>query len=358
MNKFKSRPVFALVFAFAFFCLALPAWAAKAKEEQVIVYNWSEYIPQSVLDDFTKETGIKVIYSTFESNEAMYAKVKLLRGKSYDVIVPSTYYVDIMSKEGLLAKLDHSKLTNLPNLDPSLMHQSYDPKNEYSVPYMWGMVGLMANRKHVAPDALLSWKDLLKPEFKGKIILSDDVRDAFGMALKATGHSVNSTDEASIKEAYEFLLALRPSIKVFDVTAIKQALINEEVTVGMVWNGDAIVAKEENPDLEFIFPKEGVMIWMDSLTIAAKSENKDNAHKFINYLLRPDVAKRCVEEYHYSTPNLKTLELLSPEDRTNPVLVPPADKVAAGEIQTSIGRTMEVYERYWEQLKTAKIPGE
>ena len=333
------------------------AWAAEKKngkapaKGQVVVYNWSEYIPQSVLDDFTRETGIKVIYSTFESNEAMYAKVKLLRGRSYDVVVPSSYFVDLLRRDKLLRELDHSKLPNLSYLDPKLMNQEYDPGNKYSIPYMWGAVGLAYNTKYISDGSITKWADLLKPELKGKIILTDDLRDAMGLGLRASGHSINTTDPKDLKDAFDFLAKLKPSVRIFDVTAIKQALISEEVWIGPIWNGDYLVAKEENPALTYVFPQEGAMLWVDGFVIPVGAANVDNAYEFINYMLRPEVAVRCIEEYKYSSPNLDAIKLLPEELRNNPILVPGPAELKNSEFTNVIGDALSEYEKYWEQVK-------
>lgn len=330
------------------------AMAAAADKGEVIVYNWSEYIPQDVLDDFTSETGIRVIYSTYETNDAMYAKVKLMQGKGYDLVVPSTYYLHLMIEDGLLAKFDHSKLTNLGNLDPKLLKPAFDPNNDYGIPYMWGLFGMMINTKQVDKEKAKSWKDLLRPEYKGKVILSDDMRDTFGMAMHAAGKSANSTNPDDIKAGYEFLKALHPSVRIFDVTAVKQAFISGEVIIGTTFNGDALVARQENPDLEFVYPEEGVLIWVDSFAIPKGTKNVENAHTFVNYLLRPDIAKRCQEVYMYSTPNLKTIEeYMSDEERNNTTMVPPAEKLEKAECLINVGaKTLMLYKDYWERLKS------
>ncbi|MDR2076594.1 MAG: spermidine/putrescine ABC transporter substrate-binding protein [Desulfovibrio sp.] len=348
------RPVlFAL--ALLLFCGSpLPVLAASPETKEVVVYNWSEYIPQDVLDDFTKETGIKVVYSTFESNEAMYAKVKLLRGRDYDVVVPSTYFVELLREEKLIQPLDLSRISNFSNLDPSLLNQDYDPGNAYSIPYMCGIMGLAYNTKYIKPGTLTSWKDLLNPELKGKIILTDDLRDAFGLALLAQGHSVNSVDPAEIRQASEFLTRLKASVRVFDVTAIKQALISEEVWTGPIWNGDYLVAREENPDLAFLFPKEGGIPWVDSFVLTSGAANVENAYAFINYMLRPEVALRCMEEFKYTSPNLAAVNLLPPDLRQNPILLPGPEERTQAEYIGSIGKALDVYEKYWEQIKTLR----
>ena len=348
---------FALALFFALAGNAPKTWAADGKaakgsgKGQVVVYNWSEYIPQSVLDDFTKETGIKVVYSTFESNEAMYAKVKLLRGRSYDVVVPSSYFVDLLRRDKLLRELDHSKIPNLSHLDPKLLNQEYDPGNKYSIPYMWGAAGLAYNSKYIPEGSITRWADLLKPELKGKIILTDDLRDAMGLALRASGHSINTKDSKALKDAFDFLAKLKPSVRIFDVTAIKQALISEEVWIGPIWNGDYLVAKEENPALSYVFPREGAMLWVDGFVVPVGAANVDNAYTFINYMLRPDVAVRCVEEYKYSSPNLDAVKLLPEEMRANPILVPGENELKNAEFTNVVGDALSEYEKHWEQVK-------
>ena len=210
--------------------LALVLFAAgtvRAEEEKVLnIYNWSEYIPQDVLDQFTEETGIKIVYSTYESNEAMYAKLKLLKGEGYDLVVPSTYFITQLKNDGLLQPIDKDKISNFCLLMPRLVNQPFDPKNEYTVPYMWGSTGIIYNSKYVDPLLIKSWKDLLRPEFKGRVLISDDLRDGLGIGLKACGYSINTKNEAELKEAYEFLRKLKASVRVFDITSTKQNFVN------------------------------------------------------------------------------------------------------------------------------------
>lgn len=348
----RKALLFLVAGVFSLCLFTAPALAAKADAGEVIVYNWSEYIPQDVLNDFTKETGIKVVYSTFETNEAMFAKVKLMQGKGYDIVVPSSYFVGMMRKDGLLEELDLSKIPNLSNIDPRNLNQAYDPGNKHTIPYMWGAVGLAYNSKRIPKGSITKWNDLLKPEFKGRVIMSDDLGDAFGLALKARGLSTETTSEDDIKSAYEFLKELKKSVRVFDVTAIKQSLISEEVWIGPIWNGDFLVAKEEKDDLEFVYPEEGAVLWVDSFVMLKNAPNKENAYTFINYMLRPEVAARCVEEYMYSTPNAKALDLLPEELRDNIVLNPGDEQLKNSEYSTGVGEALQTYEKYWEMLKT------
>jgi len=347
-----KRLLVALALLLSVFATTAEAAQEPQEDKVLYVYNWSEYMPQEVLDRFTTETGIKVVYTTYESNEAMFAKLKLLQGKGYDIVVPSTYFVSLMREQGLLSKIDKTKLTNFRNLDPTVLGGPFDPENDYSVPYMWGSTGMMVNTKHVDPATVKSWKDLTRPEFKGKVLLSSDMRDTMGIALKALGYSVNTTNEEEIKAAYEFLVALKPSVLVFNVESTKQAFIGEEVSIGMSWNGDAVIAMEENPNLAFIYPQEGLPLWLDSLCIPSGAKHKNNAHTFIDFTLRPEIAKLIVEEYLYSTPNTAGWELLSEDLKENAAVSPTKEDLGASEFTSSVGEAKAVYERYWELLKT------
>ncbi len=327
------------------------ASTASAEEKIVNVYNWSEYIPQSVLDQFTKETGIKVVYTTYESNEAMFAKLKLLGGKGYDIVVPSTYFVDLMRENGLLSAIDKSKIPNLKYLDNKVISKAFSSDDVYSIPYMWGVQGFMVNKNVVDPATITSWNDLFRPEFKGKLLLSDDLRDTFGAALLATGSSINTTNPDEIKKGFEWLQKLKSSVRIFDVTAAKQALISQEVNAGFIWNGDAFIAKQENPDLVFVYPKEGSPLWLDSFAIPAHAENKDAAYAFINFILRPDIAAKCVEEYNYTTPNTGVKEHLPKAMAESNLIFPTEADIKNSEFTKGLGATQKVYEQYWEDLK-------
>ncbi|MDD5393707.1 MAG: extracellular solute-binding protein [Thiothrix sp.] len=334
--------------------LLMSAACALHAEEKVVVYNWAEYIPESTLQDFEKETGIKVEYSTYENNEVMYSKLKLQQGKGYDIVVPSSYLVSKMRNEGLLQKIDHKKLTNLRNLSISLMNKPYDPGNEYSIPYLWGSTGIALNSKEIDPASITSWADLWDAKWQGKLLLVDDVREVFNMALKKHGFSTNSTNPDEIKTAYEDLQKLMPNVRVFNADAPREPFLAGDVNLGMIWSGEAIMAQKENPDIKYIYPKEGAGFWVDSFTIPVGAEHADNAHKFIDYMLKADVGKKVVEELGYSTPNGASRDLLDEATRNNPTIFPPAEAIDKGEFQNDIGDAMKLYDGYWEKLKTGK----
>ncbi|WML85060.1 extracellular solute-binding protein [Thiothrix subterranea] len=342
----KSTSLFATL-------LLLTATALHA-EEKLVVYNWAEYIPEAALEEFEKETGIKVEYSTYENNEVMYSKLKLQKGVGYDIVVPSSYLVAKMSREGLLQELDKTKLTNLKNLSADLLDKPYDPGNLYSIPYLWGSTGIGVNGKEIDSSTITSWADLWDEKWKGKLLLTDDVREVFHMALKKNGFSTNSTNPDEIKIAYEDLQKLMPNVLVFNADAPREPFLAGDVNLGMIWSGEVKMAQQENPDIEYIFPKEGAGFWVDSFVIPAGASNADNAHKFIDYMLRPEVGQQVVEELGYSTPNIAVKELLDEDTSSNPVIFPSAADVAKGEFQNDIGDAMKLYDGYWEKLKTGK----
>ncbi|QKF81303.1 ABC transporter substrate-binding protein [Halarcobacter ebronensis] len=333
-----------------FICAAL-VLSLFAKEKVLYVYNWSEYMPDSVLQDFTKETGIEVKYSTYDSNEAMYAKVKTTGTSSYDILVPSTYFVNKMSREGLLAKIDKTKIPNYKNLDSKLLSKPFDPNNEYSIPYLWGSTGISYNASLVK-GKVDSWADLWNPTYKNSVLLNDDMREVFGMALKILGYSANSTNPKEIEKAYVKLKELLPNVKMFYSESQKQVYLNEEVKLGMNFNGEGFMANEENPEIKYIYPKEGALVWIDSLVIPKGAKNIDNAHIFINYLLKPEVSKVISEEIGYASPNAKTVELLEDTVRNNRMIYPIDEDLKNSEFQTDVGKALPVYEKYWEMLKT------
>lgn len=322
-----------------------------AADKVVYVYNWSEYMPDAVIKQFTKETGIKVKYSTYDSNEAMYAKIKTTGGSSYDIIVPSTYFVNKMGREGMLAKLDKTKLSNYKNLDSKLLNKSFDAKNDYSIPYLWGSTGISYNAKMLGENAVKSWSDLWNPKYKNSELLNDDMREVFGMALKVLGYSANSTDAKEIEAAYHKLKELMPNVKMFYSESQKQVYLNEEVSLGMNFNGEGFMANEENPNIKYIYPTEGALVWIDSLVIPKGAKNIDNAHKFINFLLRPEISKAISEEIGYASPNKETLKLLEQSARENRMIYPTDEDLKNSELQIDVGKSLEVYEKYWEMLK-------
>jgi spermidine/putrescine transport system substrate-binding protein len=339
--------------AFVVLLLAGLGTIAGAAEKVLYVYNWSEYLPEAVLEQFQEETGIKVVYSTFDSNEAMYAKLRLVDEKnSYDIVVPSTYFVSKMRREGLLAKVDKSKLKHFAHLDPKLTNQAFDPDNRFSVPYLWGSTGIAVNTDKVKPGTVTKWSDLWKPEFKDRLMMTNDMREVFHVGLRVLGYSGNDTDPAHIEAAYKKLKELMPNVRVFNSEAPRMPYLEGETDAGMIWNGEAYVAKEDNAAIAYIYPEEGAALWMDNLVIPKTARNVENAHLFIDFLLRPEIAKLISEEIGYASPNIKAVAMLDEETRSDRTVYPIEADLKNAEFQTDIGDAITVYEKYWELLKT------
>ncbi len=321
------------------------------------LYNWSEYMPQEILDGFEDETGISVNYTTFDSNEAMYAKLKLLDDSSqYDLAIPSTYYVEKMAKEDLLQELDKSKLSNFKNLDTSFTNTKVDPDNKYSIPYMWGSTGLAINGDEIDPATVNSWNDLWRPEYKNQVMLMNDMREVFGMALLTLGYSGNSTNPNEIKAAYDKLTTLMPNVKTFNSDATRIPYIEGETNIGMTWNGEAVMANDEGlTSLVYKYPSEGAILWMDNFVIPKNAKNVDAAHQFIDYLLQPENAKIVSEEIGYASPNISARELMEDSVRNNKTIYPSKETLAKAEFQEDVGdAALQVYQQYWDMLKTGR----
>lgn len=325
-----------------------------AGPQKVVIYNWTEYIPAAVLEQFTKETGIEVEYATYESNEAMYAKIKLMDGKGYDIAVPSTFYVEKMRKEGLIQPIKKDQLANYGNLDANMMNKPYDPNNDFSVPYLWGATSIAINGNDVDATQITKWADLWKPEYAGKLMIMDDVRDNFYVGLRVAGFQNNSTNEEEIKAAYEQLKTLWPSIKVINSDSPKTPLIQGNVSIGAIWNGEAYMAQQEMENLQYIYPEEGAVLWVDSFVIPKGAANVENAHKFIDFMLRAESAKAAIEELGYAAPNTAGIALLDEALRTNKTVFPAAEDIAKGSFHQDLGDTVLIYEKYWELLKAGQ----
>lgn len=342
----------------AFLCAAIGLVLASCSNntdsnKTLNLYNWDEYMPQEVLDDFERETGITVNYLTFDSNEEMYSSLKASDDTNqYDLAIPSSYYVDRMSKEGLLQELDKSKLSNFKNLDISFTNTTVDPGNKYSIPYVWGSTGLVIDGDFIDYSAANSWNDLWNPEYEGQVMLMDDMRDVFGMTLLSLGYSVNSRNPDEITAAYDKLTTLIPSVKGFNSDEELVSYFEGDVNIGMAWNGEAVMANDEGMStLIYKYPTEGAVLWMDNLVIPKNAKNVDAAHQFIDYLLLPENAKIISEEVGYAAPNTGARALMSNEVKNHPTIYPSKEVIAQGEFLADVGdEALKLYEQYWEKL--------
>lgn len=334
------------------FALLAVNLAFAASSNVVNVYTWSQEIPYTVIAQFEKETGITVNYTSFDSNEVMFAKLRAAKNSGYDLIEPSSYYIDRMRRQNMLEKLDKSKLSEFKNLDPQFLNLAFDPHSDYSVPFIWGITGVFMNKNYFRQEKVNSWSDLLKKDFTNQLMILDDPREAFSMALLMLGYSINDTDPLHINQAYLKLRQLMPNIRLFNTDAVTSILIDEDATIGIAWNGDLFKAKMENSKLAFVYPTDGFEIWIDNFAILKDSPHKENAYRFLNFVMRPEIAKQISMNINYATANLAAKKLLPAEIQNNPTLYPSNDVLRHGQFETDIGdKTFALYEKYWEQLK-------
>lgn len=303
---------------------AAPAAAPEKIGGELNLFAWSEYIPQSVLDGFSKETGVQVNYETYGSNEEMLAKL-MSGASSYDLIQPSEYVVEALVKENMLVPLDKSKLPNLKNIGPEYFKQPHDPDLVYSVPYMQGTVGIVLNTEKVK-DPVAGYADVFQPKYKGRIVILDDALEIVTWGLATFGIGPDGVTTENLAKVRPVLAAWLPLVKVYDSDSPKTALLNGDVDLGIVWSGEAaILIKEQPGKFAYVLPQEGAHMFIDNIVIPKGAQNVAAAHAFIDYILRPDVSKLISEEFPYTNPNVEARKLLSPEDQQNPASYPPGN---------------------------------
>ncbi|URZ00264.1 ABC transporter substrate-binding protein [Clostridium felsineum] len=313
------------------------------------VFNWTEYLPKSVIKEFENKYHIKVNYTTYSSNEEMLAKVQASSGQ-YDVAVASDYMVDIMKKQKLLEEVDKSNISNLKNIGADYKNQFFDPGNKYSIPYLCGNVVVVVNTKKF-PEGITSYGDLWDSKFKGSMVVLDDERAIIGMALKKLGYSLNETDTNKLNQAKEELKKLKPNIKLFDSDSPKTSLINGEASVGFCWTAEAYLAEKDNKDLKTFFPKEGLYANEDNLVIPKDAKNKKNAELFMNFILDPKVSVEISKAYPYANPNDAARKMLGSEYTDNKTIYPDKDVVDKSEHVKDLGDTTKLYDSIWTEFK-------
>ncbi|MGL4875625.1 MAG: ABC transporter substrate-binding protein [Clostridium sp.] len=354
MRKLKNIKIIIFITLAILICVGLlfgyfkTEKGTNSKGKVLNVYNWGDYIDPTLITQFEQETGIKVNYNTYDTNETMYAKIK--GGSSdYDIVVPSDYMIEKMIKENLLEKIDFNKIPNYKYIGSQFKHLSYDPKDEYSVPYMWGTIGIAYNSKYIK-GPITSWKDLWNPKYKNEIVMFDSVRDSMAIALKSLGYSMNSTNPEQIKEAGALLREQKPLVLAYFVDEVKDALLSGEATIAPVWSGDAAYLMSEDPDIKYVIPKEGSNEWFDALAIPKNAPHKEAAEEFINFLCNPENALKNVEYIGYQTPIPKTFDML-PEDIKKEY--PTKAELKNCEIYTDLNqKTLDLYDEEWIKLKS------
>lgn len=322
-------------------------------EKVVNVYTWGGFIPKEVIHSFEKTYHIKVNFSTYDNNETMYAKLKATRRGIYDVIMPSSYYVERMRHQDMLLALDAAKLPNLKNLSPLFVQTEFDPGNHFSVPLTWGITGIFYNSQYIQ-NPPKTWQDLWDPRWRHQLLMLDDAREIFSIALLSLGYNPNDTDPKHLKEAYEKLLAWVPNIKLFASESLIAIMIDEDALIGSAWNGDTNKAHEENSVLRFVYPQEGFVLWTDCLAIAKNAPHPNEAYLFINYLLSIDSGKRIAETTGYAITNAAAQASLPFAISHNPMIYPDEDILKKAYFQRDVGeKTLAIYNDYWEKLKLA-----
>ncbi len=327
-------------------CSSKTSNSADKNGGEIIVYNWGEYIDEDVLTMFEEETGTKVTYKTFATNEELYALLKG-GGASCDVIIPSDYMVSRMAEENLIQKLDFEKIPNYALVRDDLKKLDYDPSGEYSVPYMWGIVGIIYN-KTMVDDVVDSWDILWNEKYAKQILMFDNSRDAIGISLKRLGYSYNTTNPEEISAAVEELKKQKPLVSAYVMDQIFNKMEGNEAALAPYYAGDAVTMIEENPDLAFAVPKEGTNYFVDAMCIPASAKNTDGAMKFIDFMTRPDVSAKNAEYIYYSTPVTKAWEMLPDELKNNPIAYPSTENT---EVFKNLPReTLELYDSEWVKL--------
>ena len=323
--------------------------------EKLVVYNWGEYIDPEVLTMFEEETGIDIVYEEFETNEILYPKISS-GAIAYDVICPSDYMIQRMIENDLLSEINFDNIPNLKNIGKQYLEQSrqFDPENKYSVPYCWGTVGILYN-KMMVDEPVDSWSILWDPKYKDNILMQDSVRDAFGVTLKYIGYSLNSIDLDELTEAKNLLIEQKPLVQAYVIDQVRDKMIGNEAALGVIYSGEAIYTQKENPNLEYVIPKEGSNIWIDSWVIPKNAEHKENAEKFINFLCRPDIALMNFEYITYSTPNEAARELIEDESiRNSEIAFPDLSKYDNLETFQYLGTEADqVYGDLWNKVKSS-----
>ncbi len=327
--------------------------SSDAGNGKVYVYNWGEYIDPEVIEMFEEETGIQVIYDEYETNEIMYPKVSA-GTSNYDLICPSDYMIQKMIDNDLLQEINFENIPNATaNIDPEYYEQSkgFDPENKYSVPYCWGTVGILYN-KTMVEEPIDSWSVLWDEKYADNILMQASVRDAFMVALKLNGNSMNSTNTSELEAARDLLIEQKPLVQAYVVDQVRDKMIGGEAAIGVIYSGEAIYTQRENPDLEYVIPKEGTNVWIDSWVIPKNAENVENAEKFIDFLCRPDIALMNFDYITYSTPNSAARDLIEDEDIKNSTIAfPDLTQYSNLETFSYLGEEAdEMYNNYWKEV--------
>ena len=338
------------------------AASGSADGGELYVYNWGEYIDEDVISQFEEETGITVVYDLFETNEEMYPVIEA-GAVNYDVVCPSDYMIQKMRENDLLAELNFDNIPNIDQIDPAYMEmsQAFDPENKYSVPYCWGTVGILYNTKlldELGVPAPTKWADLWDERLSGEILMQDSVRDAFMVALKKDGYSMNSESKDELEQAKQELIDQKPLVQAYVIDQVRDKMIGGEAAVGVIYSGEMLYIQDEavslglDYDLEYVIPEEGTNLWLDSWVIPKNAKNKENAEKWIDFMCRAEIAKANFEYITYPTPNKGAFELLDEDMQNNKAVFPDIDSLKDSEVYQYLGDdTDAIYNELWKEVK-------
>lgn len=346
MKKLSVLVAFVLVLS-----LFAPVIPAAHAEETITVFNWYDYIDDSVIKQFEEETGIKVKYVNFTTVEEMYVKMTA-GGGNYDVIIPSDYMIERLIKEDMLLELDYDLLPNAEGLIEWMKDPAYDPEGLHSVPYMWGTVGICYNTDYV-DDEITSWTSIFDPEYQKDVFMLDSYRDTIGITLKMLGYPINTREEEALNAAKEALIQQKQDgiVQGYLVDEVKDKMIGGEAAMAVMWSGDAMYAMMENDSLEYVVPDEGSNVWVDAMCIPKTSQNVEAAHAFIDFMCRADVGYKNMEYIYYATPLTEVVDMMSEEELEYEPLNPSEEAVERCEFFQDISAFIEIYEKIWMEIR-------
>lgn len=358
MKKHQNYPVRRMVTSLVL-TLLLPAalfgcGSDRGVNGQVIVYNWGEYIDPETLRMFEEETGIKVIYDEFETNESMYPKVES-GAVAYDIACPSDYMISRMIENGMLSEINYDHIPNAKkNIGAQYYEQAagFDPENKYAIPYCWGTVGILYNQTMVE-EPITRWEQLWDEKYADNILMQDSVRDAFMVAEKLNGDSMNTLDAGELEDAKNLLIKQKPLVQAYVVDQVRDKMIGGEAAIGVIYSGEAIYTQKENPDLVYVIPEEGTNVWIDSWVILKNAPNKENAEKFIDFMCREDIALMNFDYITYSTPNVAARELIEDETiKNSEIAFPDLSQYDNLETYVYLGEDGDyLYNELWKEVK-------
>ncbi len=313
------------------------------------VFNWSEYLPQSVIDKFEDRYNIKINYNTFSSNEEMLAKI-IAGGSNYDIAVASDFMVEIMIKQGLLDEINKDKLSNLQNIGKDFMNLPFDPENKYSIPYMW-LAGIIAYDASKVSEPVTGYSDLWRSEFKESLAVLDDPRVIIGMIMKKNGYLLNETSDEALKKAKEDFVLLQKNIKAYDSDSPKTLLINGEAKAIFAWGAEGSLAKRNNENVKLVIPKEGLFLQQDNFVIPKGAKNIEEAELFMNFIMEPEISAEISYSFPYGNPNIEAYNLIDPSIMNDPAIYPPTEDLKKGEYLRDIGDKVKLIDEIWNEVK-------